>query len=237
MEVVPMNAKLSPGATRQLAKRSPLATDPGRGVAIKRNVHEFQIDTGARRFADALREVMREPEGRFGLIQLKRPAERVGREFRVGERFHGCFSLERLVDSWFGNGRLGVARRLLGTLTRSRPARWLEDALMSDYAEIRAMDMAPGPGGAECYRVVYRYLTGSPIAGRSIYRVVPAGECTCRFEAVFEYQEVSTVAVAALHYFGVEHHDQVVAIQVRRAARLAGARVVRTTMQWIEEQR
>src|SRR3989442_846603 len=78
---------------RRLAAREPTALDPARSFAIKRSVHELEIEAGAGAFARALHEVVSEPGASFGLIRLKRPADRLGRPFAPGERFHGCFSI------------------------------------------------------------------------------------------------------------------------------------------------
>src|SRR5262249_60457531 len=86
---------------RRLRGRAPLPVDPHKPIAVKRDVHELVVDVDAARFAAAFREVVTDPESTFGLIRVKRPAERMGRDFAVGERFQGCFSLE-----------LAAARRL-----------------------------------------------------------------------------------------------------------------------------
>jgi hypothetical protein len=194
---------------RKLQHRQTLAIDPARSCAIKRGVHELEIDTSAERFAPALRQVMRDPEGAFGLIDVKRAPDRLGSDFIVGERFHGCVRLARLRSPGL---------RLLG---KTRLGAWLEDSVLSDYAEV--IEVEP-------YKVVYRYLSGTPIAGTSTFLIEPLGESRCRFRVVFEYQELGGLAISALHRFGLRMHDQCTWVQAHRAAALCGAHVVSSTI-------
>ena len=80
-----------------MQRRAALPVDAARPIAVKRDVHELVVDTDARTFARAFREVVTSPDSVFGLIRVKRPAERMGLEWAVGERFQGCFSLERAL--------------------------------------------------------------------------------------------------------------------------------------------
>src|SRR5689334_12046630 len=171
---------LSASAHRRLKHRQTLAIDPARSFAIKRAVHELDIDTDADRFAAALRQVLRDPDASFGLIDVKRSPDRLGTDFTVGERFHGCVRLARLRSP---------ALRLLG---KTRLGAWLEDSVLSDYAEV--VEVEP-------YRVVYRYLSGTPMAGSTTFLIEPLGESRCRFRVVFEYQELGGLAISALHRF------------------------------------
>src|SRR5687767_1872183 len=92
-----MERTLSARASHRLARRAPLELAPAAPIAIKRDVHEFEVDVAADAFARAFREVMIDPEASFGLIRVKRSAARMGRPFEPGERFQGCFSLERAL--------------------------------------------------------------------------------------------------------------------------------------------
>jgi hypothetical protein len=192
---------LSASAARRLRARTPLAIDPRRAIAIKRNVHEVEVDVDAARLAESFNQVMCEPDARFDLVRIKRPAERVGQPFEVGDRFHGCFSLEL--------GRLGE---------------FVEDTLLSDYAEVTAIERSPSRWRAE-----YVYLSGSPIAGRSEFVIEPATSSRARFTAVFHFQEVGALALSVLHRFAARVHDRVVLAQVTEAARRAGGRVIAST--------
>src|SRR5262245_41443707 len=106
---------------RRLAARSPLPVDPDSPIAIKRDVHEFEVTADAAAFTRAFREVVTDATSTFGLIRIRRHATRAGQPFEVGERFQGCFSLERaLVAALERRGRAGAARTAEALL--SRPA-------------------------------------------------------------------------------------------------------------------
>jgi hypothetical protein len=245
---------LSKAALVRLKRRHPVEVDARSTRAIKRLVHELDIDTTAARFAAAFAEVMRDPGGAFGLVDVKRAPDRTGHDFAIGERFHGCVRLQR-AGARLG-GHLGAVLAVIG---RSRLGALLEDAVMSDYAEIAELQLSPAPG--QPYRMVYRYLSGSPIAGSSTFTIEPlegnhlraryrgdsidrrarvdrevdtaeraASENACRFRAVFEFQEVGGLAIGALHRFGIQMHDQVTHVQVERAARRAGGRIIASTI-------
>jgi hypothetical protein len=188
-------------------------------------VHELVIGTDAARFADALSAVMNAPGGRFGLIDVRRAAERDGRPFSVGERFHGCVNLSRLAERLRPGNPL---RWLIAALAGSRVGAWLEEAVLADFAEIVEIDLNPAPGNA--FRVQYRYLSGTPMAGASTFVVEPLGDRRCRFRAIFEYQELGALAISVLHRFGIPVHDEVTEAQAQLAAACAGARVLHSTI-------
>ncbi len=96
-----------------LDNRRPLQLDPAAPFAIKRNVHEFEIDADAETFANAFAATMQH-ENRFARICIKRSPERAGKPFELGERFMGVFELV----GW----------------------PWLEDRLFSDAAEITELE-------------------------------------------------------------------------------------------------
>ncbi len=113
-----------------------------------------------------------------------------------------------------------VGERFTGSLSGWWPD-WLADALLSDFAEVVEVSTC---------RVVYRYLSGCPMAGTSTL-VVEEHPQGCRFSAIFEYQEVSRLAVTILNRFGLRLHDEVMREQVERAAEKVGARILATTLQ------
>jgi hypothetical protein len=213
---------LAPRTVRRLAHRRRLALDPSRSIAIKRGVHEFEIEAEAARFAQALWEVMVEPDVAFGLVEVARAPERVGQAFTVGERFLGCIRLARLAERW--QGRRPVLARVVGLLARTRLARWLEENVLCDFAEITAIDDA-------AHRVTYDYLSGNPMAGASTFEVLPLGPRRCRFRAVFHYQERHALGISVLNRFGIAMHDEVTHAQVVRAATRLRARVSASTVQ------
>jgi hypothetical protein len=189
-----------PRAARHLAGRAPLALDPRRAIAIKRCEHVIAVDVDADALAAALRALLAEPGARFGRIKVKRPAHRVGQPFAAGERFAGCAALDLPLPE--------------------RVRAWLEDHLLSDPAEIDLLDAR---------RFRYRYLRGAPLAGSTDLRIEPAG-AGCRVVLLFEYQEVSLLAIAVLHTFALGWHDQAVYWQVHEAARRAGGAITSSTI-------
>jgi hypothetical protein len=212
---------LSHAFAQKLARRRPLAVAPARGVAIKRNVHEFVIGCDADRFAAAFADELGRDGARFGLVEVRRPEERAGRAFAPGERFHGCVRLAALADRWRRRRAHAIARGLCAALARTRLGAWLENAALSDYAEI--VELEPR-------RVVYRYLAGTPMAGTSTFLVEPLDGARCRLTVIFEYQELGGLAISVLHRFGVQMHDEVTLEQARAACRRAGAPLVATTV-------
>ncbi len=92
-------ATLSSHAAETLHGRHVLQLNPAAAVAIKRTVHDLVISANADAFADALRAVLRDPQAELGAIDLKRVADRVGSDFVVGERFHGCVRGDRGATS------------------------------------------------------------------------------------------------------------------------------------------
>jgi hypothetical protein len=189
---------------RKLTARHPLQMDPARPFAVKRNVHELTIEADADHFAKALTEVMSQPDAQFGAISVKRMPGREGRPFTVGERFTGCVNLSHL--GWPRLGRLGA---------------WLENAVLSDFAEI--VELSPR-------RVTYRYLSGCPMAGSSTFTVDPLPGGRCRFRVVFEYQEVAGFGITALNRFGLKIHDTATRVQAELAAGRLGARILDSTL-------
>jgi hypothetical protein len=116
-----------------------------------------------------------------------------------------------------------VGERFAGCvkLPRFPLARWLEDNFFSDYAEI--VELAP-------LRVVYRYLSGCPMAGTSTFEIQPLGD-RCRLRVIFEHQELGGLAVTVLHRFGIRMHDRVTRAQVAAAAGRLSAPIVSTTLE------
>jgi hypothetical protein len=208
--------------TAQLARRGRLPVDPSRSIAIKRDVHEFVVATDPHRFAAAFREVMQDPAGTFGLIRVKRPAERLGAPFEHGERFQGCYSIAAALA-----GRAGW-------LLAAPPIRWaigrIEDAMLSDYAVIDELVLEPDLAAGEVHTLRYSYLAGTPIRGSSTFTIVADGEGKSRVTQVFEYQEVNAIALATFQHVGLKMHDQVVHTQIHRAAARAGAVVLSGTI-------
>jgi hypothetical protein len=223
-----MERIIGPRAAAKLDRRPLLPVDARRSIAVKRDVHEYLVDADPDRFADAFRDVMTDPTGTFGLIRVKRPAEKLGREFRVGERFQGCYSLEGALTKSFSRGWRRPLLPAIEWILATRPVRWLvarlEDALLSDYAIIEELALrVDAARGHDRRTLKYCYLEGTPIAGSSRFSIDPAPGGGCLVTQVFEYQEVNGFALAAFQRFGLKLHDQVVHMQIARAAERAGA--------------
>ena len=216
---------LDDATARRLALRAPNVVDARRAAAIKRNVHEVDIDVGAPRVASALREVMNDPRAQFGLVRLRRARGRAGRDFVVGERFQGCFSLRAAAEAWHAPQWLLFA---LEVAERVGALAWIEARAAADHAEITQLGFEPDDDGV--YRVAYRYLAGTPLAGESAYTIAPRGTDACRLEVAFTYQETTAAALSLLHRFGIRQHDRAVLAQAEAAASRAGGRITRTTL-------
>jgi hypothetical protein len=221
-----MRRVITAAGEKKLGTRRRLPVEPKRNIAIKRDVHEFVVAADSGRFADAFKQVLTNPQGMFGLIRVKRPAERLGRDFAVGERFQGCYSIAGAILG--ADGGKGV----LGWFLKLAPVRWLiaaiEDAMLSDYVVIDELVLEPPPG--EMHRLKYSYLDGTPIRGCSRFHIEPAGEGRCRVTQIFEYQEINAIALGTFQRFGLKMHDQVVHMQIHQAAAIAGALVVSGTI-------
>jgi len=121
----------------------------------------------------------------------------------------------------------GRPRSLLAWALGTAPIRWalsqVEDALLSDYAEIAEMVLEPDLSRGEIHTLKYCYLEGTPIAGSSRFSIESLGKDRCKVTQIFEYQEVNGIALATFQRFGLKMHDQVVYLQIAKAAALAGA--------------
>jgi hypothetical protein len=227
-----MERTIRPADVPRLDARLPLPLDPSSSIAIKRDVHDFEIAADAAAYVRAFRDVVTDPDIMFGLIRVRRPGPRAGQSFEIGERFQGCFSLERaLLGALERRGWAGARRAVASVVSRplaSRALTWIEDQMLSDYAQIEEIDLEPAPGSP--YRLRYRYLDGTPIAGSSIFTVEPIAAGRCRVRQIFEYQEINAIALATFQRFGLKFHDQVVHMQIHRAAERIGASVLRSTI-------
>jgi len=220
---------IPPAAAQRLRHRARLAVDARKSIAVKRDVHELIVEADLPTFVAAFRDVMTDPNGTFGLIRVRRPADRLGRDFTVGERFQGCYSIATAL-SQVSQGSLlaGVVDWALSTRVARQVLTAIEDAMLSDYAVIEELVLEPAPGQPAKLR--YGYLDGTPIAGSSVFTVEDIGGGQLRVTQVFEYQEINSIALATFQRFGLKMHDQVVFQQIHKAAERAGGRLVSATI-------
>jgi hypothetical protein len=131
-----------------------------------------------------------------------------------GARF-GAIEIKRLPGR---EGRpFAVGERFMGCVKLPHIPSWIE---LGDYAEI--IELQP-------LRVVYRYLSGCPMAGTSTFEISPEEE-NCRLRVIFEYQELGGLAVSLLNRFGIRMHDQVTQAQVEKTAKRLGAAILSSTL-------
>ena len=81
---------------------------------------------------------------------------------------------------------------------------------------------APDTARGEIHTVRYCYLKGTPIAGSSTFFIEPRGAGRCLVRQILEYQEISGLALSVFQRFGIKMHDQVVHVQIQKAAARAG---------------
>jgi hypothetical protein len=218
-----MERELSPAAERKLMLRAPLPVDSRRSIAIKRDVHEYWIEADADLFVDAFRRVIADPQGLFGLIRVKRPAGRMGIDFEPGERFQGCYSIEEALKRRFSGSRHQArVARLLAFWPIRKAMGWVEDRLLSDYAMIEQLVLSPDASRGEIHTLRYCYLEGTPIAGSTTYFVESRAGHKCLLRQVLEYQEINGLALAVFQRVTLKMHDQVVHVQIQKAAERAG---------------
>jgi hypothetical protein len=225
-----------PGATPEAQARWETALDarvvlplqPDAPISIKRDVHNLVVSADARPFADAFHAVLTDPNRRFGLIEVDRQRQSVGKPFAVGERFQGRYSLEGAVGQQLGPD----VQRLFEDLDSDPDFREMvceiENAHLSDYGVIT--ELVLGPADAKELRFAYHYLSGSPIAGSSTFVVAQLGPGRSRVTQTFEYQEQTRSFADFFGAGGLAMHNGVVESQVVQAAALAGGKVVESDL-------
>lgn len=215
-------AAMAPSQERAIASRRPNPMRRASWLPAKREVQRFVVDTDAARFAAAFEAALTEPGRHFGVVRVRRSVEAVGRPFAVGERFQGGFSLAALLRGRLGALGVGSPRALAWIDAPATTALFdrVEAATLSNFAELTEIERQPAPG--QPHRFVYRYLDGTPIAGRSVYLVRDLAEGGARVTHEFEYQEVDGAAAVTFQLLGLRQHLLAVEAQVRAATDALG---------------
>jgi len=174
-------------------------------------VHNVVIRADSAAFAAAFQHTLQDSKKQFGLIHIMRKQANIDQPFTLGERFQGRFSIEEALKF---------------TDHPHDFLRGIEDHITSDYGIISEFETAPPLGGE--YRIAYRYLEGSPIAGSSTWTIQQIENGVCRFTQVFEYQELQIGFVTFFATLGLKLHNQVVWSEVKQSADLIGVEIVST---------
>lgn len=192
-----------------MAKRTLLTLNPEFQITIKRDVHFFDVSVSAEDFSKAFHAVMIDPNRRFGLIRVDRDPSRRGLPFASHERFQGRYVLpSNDADGWL------VCK--------------IENDVTSDYGEIEVLKLDENP--QHYYKMSYRYLSGSPMAGSSTFEVQGLTDKTCRVTQTFVYQENDPIAANSFTLGVLKLHDQVVYSQISQSAAKAGGAVTETDL-------
>jgi hypothetical protein len=218
---------------RSLDQRAVLQLNPTSPIAIKRDLHTFDVNVSSRAFASAFHAAMIDTSRRFGLVQVLRKRENQGKPFMLGERFQGCFRIRHAIRDGIDSSP-AMARALRpveGSLARlyervAEPIHFIEDGWTSDFGQIVELELERG----SVFRLKYAYLEGSIIAGSSTFVVEPSGDGRARVSQLFEYQEIRQAYVLWLGTAVLKMHLGVVFSQIEQAAELAGGQIIGTTV-------
>lgn len=223
------------GWAQRLARRPQLWLKPLGCIAIKRDMHSVDVDCDAAKLKTAFHAKMIDPCARFGLISVRRPCLRTGKDFQLGDRFQGRYSLKdsivrTLLKTMFG-GLEPLVDGVLSAMGIRQIMGLIEDNVISDYGEIVELSLTQAP-----YRLKYVYLVGSPIAGSSTFVIEdvepgPADTWTgprSRVTQIFEYQELNAPSLGSLSTWALKVHNEVVYQQVKQSALAIGHEVVGT---------
>jgi hypothetical protein len=206
----------------EVYQRPILRLDPAGSIAIKRDVHNFEIDADAIPFAQAFHTAMHQPQAEFGLVRVVRTRAETGTPFALNERFQGQYQIDEALVRDHRSGFVGwlekVAAKTLDALHLEGLLDTIEDKLASDYGVITSFDLT----SATLPTMTYEYLEGSPIAGSSTFQVQQLAPGRCRFTQIFTYQEQHLDFLFFFSTQGLKLHDQVVYAQVETTAKALG---------------
>ncbi len=209
---------MAPREERAIDARRPNPMRHGSWLPAKREVQRFVVGADASSFSAAFEAVLTEPGRHFGVVRVRRPRAAVGRPFAVGTRFQGGFSLAAVARAKLGTSRVDgwlEAPAVVALLDR------VEAAAFSNFAELTEIERSPAPGAP--HRFAYRYLEGTPIAGRSVYLVEDLASGGARVTHEFEYQEINGAAAVTFQLLGLREHMLAVESQVAAATERLGA--------------
>lgn len=199
-----------------------LALDPESAVAIKRDVHNIDVDASAADMMQAFASTMAAPGKMFGLIEVLRTRDKVGHPFAVGERFQGRYSIDAAaMESLKSLSSSALLRGVAGILKALDPVfDAAENLMLSDYGVITDIDLTPP------YRLRYEYLEGTPIAGSLTIECHDTGPGRCRFTQTSEYQEAGIEVVVLFGTEVLKMHNRVFYEEVRQSADRIGAHIL-----------
>lgn len=197
----------------------PLGHYPGMRIYVDRR--RFDVETSAARFVEGFRRVLEQPGFLVAhQFEVLRQEGLVGKEFSLGERFQGRFALDEML---VGDATLRPTwwMRLLAALHVRPLLESLEDQALSNFGEVTRLEL--GAEGRDSV-IEYKYLTGTPFAGNSLFTVTPTGPSSCRYVEQITFQPTDPIKEATFLAIGLRMHNKVVFGQVEAAADLAGAR-------------
>jgi len=208
---------------KELAAKKPLHLDPKSKISIKRDVHNVIVGADATSFIKALHEALMRPGQWFGLIEILRPPDRMGKPFEVGDRLQGKYSIEKAIgiDQGDDDSDDGFFEKLL-----EKTLSWIEDETLSDYGLVTVVDLDPATAPDGVARFKYIYLEGTPIAGATTFEVVPIDDKSCCFRSIFEYQELNFTTALMFGTYGLKLHNQVIIAEADIATKALGVDVI-----------
>ncbi|MCC6526503.1 MAG: hypothetical protein IT373_27895 [Polyangiaceae bacterium] len=211
-------------------EKAVLPLDPEGAVAIKRGIHCIDVAAPAADVMRAFTAVLEDPGRRFGLIELLRTPDRVGRPYSVGERFQGRYIIEKAVEEELAKlplpGLMSSLSRAFAALSPDPLLELVEDRMLSDYGVIT--DLVTSPASGQPYRLRYEYLDGTPIAGFLSIECLATGPATCRFTQLSEYQEQGIEILLVYGTAVLKMHERVFYEMVKQSADRIGAAILGT---------
>lgn len=207
-----------------------LALDPAGAIAIKRGQHTIDVGASAAALMPSFAATLQDPGRRFGLIELLRTADKIGKPYAVGERFQGRYLIEDAIAESLRHLRAGALSSELTHLFHvfdfDRLFDAIENKMLSDYGMITDLVLTPSAG--EPHRLRYVYLEGTPIAGSLSIECQDIAPGICRLTQTTEYQEAGLEVMVVYGTSVLKMHNRVFYEMARQSADAIGASIVRT---------